>query len=143
VVTGYEQEGERYWWVDRCPDEACQPVYVAALYQGSDRENFHYFWRCRPTGLGDVRILRVHNDARMASSNRRDTRWRPVAAGDVVAPGTFLQIGPHSEVHWRRDAPGGANGIIKTQGEGRTVRVEPTDLIPVAPEVVGPNDGAT
>ena len=128
MVTGYEQRGERFWWVDRCPDDACQRVFVAAGYQGSNLENYHYFWRCLPKGRGDVRILRIDNDARMAYSNRRDTRWRQIDVGDVLAPGTFLRLGPCSEVHWQRDRKGGTVGILATQDEGWTYLIETSGL---------------
>ena len=58
-----------------------------------------------------------------ASSNNERTRWREVSVGDVLAPGSFVRLGAESEVHWECDAPGGAHGQGRTEGEARTFQV--------------------
>ncbi len=137
MVTGYEEHGERAWWVDRGPSATLQRVYVASLYQGSSRENYHYFWRCRARGLGDLRILRVGGDVQIASSSSESAKRRALVAGDVLAAGTYLRVGSDSEVRWERDKPGGATGTIQAESDERMFRFEATGLQPVEPESVG------
>ena len=137
MVTGYEEQGERFWWVDRGPSAAFQQVYVGGSYQGSNRENYHYFWRCRAKRLGDLEIVQAGSNVQIASSSGRSARWTDLVAGDVLGPGTYLRIGPDSEVHWRRDEPGGVTGTIQAESNERVFRVERTDLQLVTSGSVG------
>lgn len=134
MVTGYEERGERSWWVDRGPSATYQRVYVAGSYQGSNRVNYHYFWRCRAKELGDLQIVRTGGDVRIASASGESATWTDVAAGDVLGVGTYLRIGPYSEVHWRRDKPGGAVGTIQAESNQRVFRIDADDLELVEPE---------
>jgi len=134
VVTGYEDRDQQLWSVERCSDRDCQPVYVNAGYEGANRENFHYFWRCRTRGRGDLRIIGASNLVQFASSNNERSTWREVAAGDMLGPGSYVRLGADSEVRWACDAPGGAHGHRRTAGEVRTFRVDATGLRPVDTE---------
>jgi hypothetical protein len=102
VVTGYEQPAEEHWWVDRGPADALQPVFVAAAYKGPDKENYHYWWRARSKGQGDVRITAISGDVRIAASVR-DGRWREAQAGQVLGEGTCVRLNEGAELRWQRD----------------------------------------
>ena len=60
-------------------------------------------------------------------------------AGDVLGPGTYLRIGPGSEVHWQREKPGGAIGRIQAENHEQMFRIEATDFEPIEPGTLGSN----
>jgi hypothetical protein len=122
VVTGYEQPGAQDWWVDRGPVDALQPVFVAAAYKGPDKENYHYWWRARPRGQGDLRITAISGDVRIAAS-ARDGRWRNAQAGQALGEGTCIRLKEGAELRWQRDTGCENTGHAKATSGAALLRI--------------------
>ncbi len=133
MVTGYEERGKSYWWVDRCTDGSCRPVFVASRYRGSSKENYHNWWRCLPKGSGHLGITRAKGEVR-AGATEKTGAWHVIKAGDALAQGTYIRLGAHSEVRWKWDGGTNEAGSAKTDTGEKMFHVGSAGVTPVDEE---------
>ena len=142
MVTGYEEHGKKHWWVDRCTDGSCRPVFVASRYQGSRKENYHNWWRCLPKGSGHLGITRTKGEVRAGATKKKTGSWHIIKAGDALAQGTYLRLGAHSEVHWKWDGGTNKAGNTKANTGEKMFHVGSTGVTPVEEGKVPKEDPA-
>ncbi len=143
MVTGYEDVGEEFWYIDPDPADGCQRVFVGAAYRGARRENYHIHWRCRTPKPGDLKVTATSGEIEFAARSDEKARWKDAAEGDMLAPGSFLRIGPNSELTWRRNLPRGDVGVLRASEFGKIFRIEPTHFAALKDDPAPAADSAT
>lgn len=130
MVTGYEETGKEYWWVEHAGNCKCRDM--NASYLSCAVVNYHNHERCVPEGVNRILISERTGDFEWGPS--ADGPWTTGRVGDVLTTCKYLRLPQGStSIKWVREGACLNTGKVEKSdpSQVRLLHVGKTGLTPV------------